>query len=170
MTTGRHSKSFYWMAHYILDIYKCNAKTENMKIHKILNQTATLMEIILKTCGTLYLLAVLLFLLYPIYVYCSEGSLVMILPYTIPAVDPKSLNGYIITTAFQCIAFGLAYFGITSSDGFFCMTVFNIPIMKNIIAIEVNQLNDLLTDDKPQVHAVKFKLKNIVLMSREMKT
>lgn len=165
----RYSKDFYWLAHYIFDIYKDNSKNKNRKVLKTLGATAFLVEITFKAFATLYLFAILLCITYPAYEYYFAHQLVTFFPYKIPGIDTETLGGYITTMIFQFIGLSLGYFGLTASDSFFCMIVMNIPLMKHLIQIDVKQLNCLLNEEKPSAHAIKFKLRNIIMIYMEMK-
>lgn len=133
----------------------------------MLNKTGFLIEATFKFFFVLYICADVLIVIYPIYEYYFADNLITFLPYMIPGIDPQTFNGYIATMIFQFTGIVLAYFSLIVSDSYFCMIILNMPLMKNLIEIEVNQINDLL--GKHSALAIKFKLRNIVLMYKEMK-
>lgn len=157
------------MAHLIFDIYKVNEKTKNAKIVRMLGLITFLMEITFKTITILYFLAFLLYCVYPIYQYFYANELTTFFTCIIPGIDPKSSGGYIVTMIYEATLMMMAYFGVISSDSYFCMIILNVPLMKHLIEIEVDQLNDLLSDKGASSLAIKIKLRNIILMYTEMK-
>lgn len=112
---------------------------------------------------------VFLYVIYPALEYYFSKNLITFCPYIIPGIDPQTLSGYIITMIFQIYGIWLAYLAFMATDTYFCMIVINVPMMPQLIEIEVNQLNDVLNDSEPSAGAIKFKLKNIILMYKEMK-
>lgn len=132
------------------------------------NQFAFYSEIIFKTGAVLYLFIIILYGGLPFYEYFFHHQLVTILPYLIPGINSQTIGGYTATTIFQGFGLCLGYFGIAASDLLYCMIVVNTPLMKNLIEIEVIQLNNVLNSKKPDILQIRFKLRNIILMYIEM--
>lgn len=168
MWSSKFFKELAWMVSFLFEIYKENTKSKNMKIVAMLEKITFYMDVLFKLGAAVYFGCVLLYIVYPIYVYFFEHKIMTIFPYQIPGIDPQTANGYLITTAFQLFGLITGFFGISSSDFFFSLIVLNIPVFPHIIGIQIEELNALLNKENQNVAHVRQTFFNLLLMHREM--
>lgn len=164
----KYSDNITWMINYLYDIYKVNAATKDRRRASLFNRFAFYTEIIFKCGSLLYFLSAVTYLVYPFYVYFFEGEIITLVPLYAPAIDEKTLSGFIILTCYHLILMVFTLIGATACDFLFSMLIANTPVLAILIEMEVQQLNDMLTSQKVDVPLMKFKLRNILLMHREM--
>lgn len=164
----KHSVELMWMINYLNDIYKVNVASKDKKRSAYFDNFSFYMEIVFK-CGTItYFLSAFSYFVNPIYMYWSEGEIVTLLPTYFPGVDEKTVNGFIILTGYHLTLIILALIASTASDFLFTMLIVNTPIMAVLIEMEVEELNTILIEKPNDSAMVKFKLRNIFMMHREM--
>lgn len=156
------------MINYLHSIYKVNATTKNRQRAALFDRFAEYTEIIF-ICGVIvYSSCVIIYLLYPIYMYLFKGKIVPLLPTYFPGIDENTTGGFIALFCYHLLLLMLSSVGISSSDLLFTMLIANTPVMAILIEMEVEQLNDALTSQKVDKLLVESKLKNVLLMHREM--
>lgn len=124
-------------------------------------------EAIFRSGMALYFSSISFYFLYPIYMYLTEGKLVAIIPTYLPGINENTTGGFITLSCYHTILLVLSFIGISCSDLLFTMLIANTPIMANLIEMEVKELNVCL-EEKLGDSMIKFKLRNILLMHREM--
>lgn len=156
------------MINYLYEIYKVNAATKCQKRTSLFNRFAFYTEVVFK-CGTLlYLLSISSYFLYPIYMYLFKGEVIVVLSIYFPGVDETTTGGYIFLLCYHITVLVLALIAVSACDFLFTMLIVNTPAMAILIEDEVQQLNGILTSQEVDVPLMKSKLKNILLMHREM--
>lgn len=166
MYSVKYNVQITWMIYYLHDIYKVNATTKNRRRAAIFDRFAYYTEVIFMCGIILYFLSALFYFLYPIYMYLIERKVVELIPTYFPGIDENTTSGFIMLSCYHGILMVAASIGISCSDLLFTMLIANTPIMANLIEMEVEQLNDYL--EVKQSDMIKLKLRNILLMHREM--
>lgn len=157
-----------WTINHFHDIYKVNVKTKDPKRRNVFGQFGFYTEIVFK-CGTfLYFLSILGYFVYPIYMYLFKNEIVSLMPIYIPGINEDTIAGFVSITCYHIILLLVAFVAASAVDFMFTMLIVNTPLMSDLIKMEVEQLNDALTSEKVDKLLVKFKLRNILLMHREM--
>lgn len=149
-------------------IYKANAATVSRKRALLFSRFAFYTENVFKVGICLYFLSATAFFLYPMHMYLNEGKIVPLAPTYLPGIDEETFSGFIILTCYHIFIIIMAFIAASSCDCTFTMIILNVPIMALLIKMEVEQLNDALTSEKVDKLLVKCKLRNILLMHREM--
>lgn len=156
------------MINYLYEVYKVNAATKCQQRASLFNRFAFYTEVVFK-CGTaLYLLSISSYFLYPIYTYLFKGEVIVVLSIYFPGIDETTTEGYIFLLCYHIAILVLAFIAVSACDFLFTMLIVNTPAMAVLIEMEVQQLNDILTSGKVDVPSMKSKLRNILLMHREM--
>lgn len=156
------------MISYIQEIYMVNGKTGDRKRSLMLNKTSQYMEMVFKTAAVLYTLSVLSYFVFPVYIYLADREIITILPIHLPGIDYKTLNGYLLTTAWHAFGATAALFGTIAAELMFTMLIMNAPTMAQLIRAQVMQVNRLLNEDKHDVHLLLHNFRNLLMMHREM--
>lgn len=156
------------MINYLYEIYKVNAATKCQQRASLFNRFAFYTEVVFK-CGTaLYVVSISSYFLYPIYTYLFKGEVIVVLSIYFPGIDETTREGYIFLLCYHIAVLVLALIAVSACDFLFTMLIVNTPAMAVLIEMEVQQLNDILTSEKVDVPLMKSKLRNILLMHREM--
>lgn len=164
----KYSDRITWMINYLHDIYKVNATTKNRARATLFDRYAYYTEGIFKCGVALYFMSVLSYFLYPIYMYVIDGKIVQLLPTYFPGIDEDTINGFIMLSSYHVALLVFSFIGLSACDLLFTMLIANTPIMANLIEMEVEQLNDHLVEKLQDDFMIKMKLRNILLMHREM--
>lgn len=164
----KYSDNITWMINYVHDIYKINAATKCRQRAELFDRFAFYTEIIFKVGFLLYAVSMLSYFVYPFYMYLFKGEVVALIPTYAPGINEKSFSGFITLTCYHLLLMALAVIAVAACDLLFTMLIANVPVMANLIAMEVQELNEILTSKRVDELRVKFKLRNIFLMRREM--
>lgn len=157
-----------WMINFLNNIYKVNISSKDNKRLAHFDSYSRYTELVFK-CGTfLYSLSILSYFVNPIYMYYFERKIVTLLPTYFPAIDEHSINGFIFLTCYHLTLIVVAFIASSASDFLFTMLIVNTPIMAILIGLEVEQLNEQLKVRPAEMTMVKYKLRNILLMHREL--
>lgn len=132
------------------------------------NRFAFYTEIVLKIGITLYFLSTVSFYANLIYTYVFEGEIVAPLPTYFPGVDENSIGGFVVLFGYHSLIMFLGFVAASACDFMFTMLIVNIPVMAELIKMEMGRLNDILTGEKVDAPLMKCTLRNIVLMHRGM--
>lgn len=169
ISSMRYSTELLWMIDYLNDIYKVNITVKDRRRLEILERFSFSMELVYKLGVCLYIVAGIAFLLNPIYMYWFRGEIVTLGPTFVPGIDEKTPKGYIAVTCFHLILIVFTVIASAATDFLFTLFVVNTPLLATLFRDEVNHLNLLLKDNAADSILVKFKLRNILLMHREIK-
>lgn len=164
----KYSDRITWMINYLYDIYKVNATTKNQRRAAVFDRFAYYTEVVFKSGVVLYFASTIGYLFYPFCMYFLKGEIVTLIPTYFPGIDENTTNGYIILSCYHILLLFLSFVGISCSDLLFTMLIANTPIMSNMIELEVEQLNDILTSPKMDTLLMKSTFRNLLLMHREM--
>lgn len=156
------------MINYVHDIYKTNAATKCRQRAELFNRFAFYTEIIFKIGFVLYFLSILSYFVYPFYMYLFKREVVALIPTYAPGINEKSFVGFATLTCYHLLLMVLAVIAVAACDLLFTMLIANVPVMANLIAMEVRELNEILTRERVDELSVKYKLRNLFLMHREM--
>lgn len=164
----KYSDEITWMINKLHDVYKVNATTKDYNRRTLFDRFAFYTEMVFK-CGTsLYFLSALSYFVYPIYVYSIKREIITLMPTYLPGIDEGTATGFVIVTCYHIVLLSVAFVSASACDFLFTMLIANTPIMANLIQMEVQQLNDILTSPKIDAPLLNTKLRNILLMHREM--
>lgn len=164
----KHSEDLVGSINYLNDIYRVNMASKDKGRLRYFDSYARYTEIVFK-CGTfLYLLSTLSYFLNPLYIYWYKQELVTLLPTYVPGIDENSVKGYVILTFYHILLMGLAFIASVAIDFLYTMIIVNTPILAILIEFQVKQLNEFLVETPNDLSMIKFKLRNILLMHREM--
>lgn len=164
----KYSDQITWMINYLHNIYKVNAKSKDQRKSAMFDRFSYYTEIVFKCGCFLYLLSVISYFLYPMYMYLFEGKIVTLLPIYLPGINEHSASGFIIISSYHVLLLAVAFVAASGCDFLFMMLIANTPIMAILIEMEVEKLNEILTAQKFDAPLMKTKLRNILLMHREM--
>lgn len=164
----KHHVDLMWMINYLDGIYKANVKTEDKRRAAYFQKFSYYTEIVFKGGNFLYFLSVLSYFVNPLFQYIFENEVVTLLPTYLPGIDENTFDGYVILSCYHLVLMIVGFIAASASDFLFTMLIINTPILALLIGLEVEQLNEELDADKPDAVAIKNKLRNILLMHREM--
>lgn len=99
--------------------------------------------------------------------YLFMGEIVPFAPIYYPGINEKTVGGFIVLAGYQTLVISMAFVAASACDFLLTLLIINVPIMAELIEMEIQTLNDILSTEKIDVPMVKFKLRNILLMHRE---
>lgn len=152
----------------IIAIYAANSKTTSRKRLKLIKLFSLINEIIIKVGSALYFLAGLFYLINPIYSYYTKGELIPLIPVYMVMIDETTRNGFIALGITHMALTALTVTGSACSDFMFVTLVVNIPVMSTILVDNVEELNEILKEETVDEPLAKAKLKNILLLHKEI--
>lgn len=83
-------------------------------------------------------------------------------------IDETTRNGFIALGITHLVFITLTVAGSACTDFMFFMIVVNIPVLSTIFVDNVEELNEILREETIDVLLAKSKLKNILLMHKEI--
>lgn len=167
-----HSEDYPAKIHYkvkfLLHVYKENITISSYKRNMLCQRFANYTDIIFKVGVTLYFSALGLYLIYPAYMFFIENEIALFVPIYIPTLDESTLIGYGILSAYHLtiMIFGTA--AGAASDFLHITIITNVPVLAEIFAESVEDLNELLMKKKKDLPMCHSKFKNIILLHREL--
>lgn len=153
-----------------INYYKMNAKNPSRKRQNLLKTFVFFTEVALKGGFFMYSIAAGFYFLEPFYKFFFKHEVIPFLPIFFPFVDETTTIGYIILTLIHLTYMVCAVLGSLCTDFLFIMVIVNIPVLSNIFADEVHELNKSLEDEEEEVDIlqVKGRFRNILFMHREI--
>lgn len=152
----------------ITAVYEANSKSTSVKRLKLLKLFSIVTEVVIKGGSAVYCLAGIFYLINPIYSYFWKHELIPLIPVYIIFVDETTKNGFILLTIVHISFMVLTISGTAGTDFMFAMIIVNVPVLSTIFVDNIEELNEMLRADTVNVPLVKVKLKNILLMHREI--
>lgn len=152
----------------ITAIYAANSKSTSRKRLKLIQLFSLITEIVIKVGSAVYCLAGLFYMINPIYTYYTKHELIPLVPVYMIFIDETTRNGFIALGITHIVFIALTVTGSACSDFMFIMLVINIPVMSTILVDNVDELNEILSEQTINVPVAKAKLKNILLMHKEI--
>lgn len=152
----------------IVAIYAANSKTTSRKRSKLLHLFSIITEVIIKGGFALYCLAGLFYTINPIYSYFFKHELIPLIPVYVAFIDETTKNGFISMGIVHLIFMVLTVAGSACTDFMFVMIIANMPVLSAIFVGNIQELNEILREETVNVPLAKAKLKNILLMHKEI--
>lgn len=168
MTSVMYGKVLVTAMDQITFIYAANAKTTDRKRLMLLSNFSLITEIVLKAGSALYCCAGLFYILNPFYSYYFKNELIPLIPLYIPFIDEETKTGFITLCGIHFGFMILTVMATACTDFMFVMIIVNIPVLSTIFCDNVRELNDILKNKNVDVPAAKGKLRNILLMHRDI--
>lgn len=128
------------------DIYDRHRKG-NYYQTSIIKLCASRSHVLLIIMAFLYIASVLLFAIYPIYMYLYEGVLETMLIIEIPGISPLQNPGYMCTMIFQYILIIYGSLGCLSGDGIFMMFVMHSTALSDLLKVQLKGLGEFLKEN-----------------------
>lgn len=158
MTKGTKMGALFDKAikHYIYESHK----NGNYDQTSIIRLCAGRSHVLLILMTLLYIASVLLFAIYPMYMYMYEGVLVTILNIEIPGISPMQNPGYLYTMIFQYILIIWGSLGSLSADAIFMMFALHSNALTDLLKVQLKGLGEFLkekdTYEKPKHQDSRF--------------
>lgn len=152
----------------ITDIYAENTKTDKRDRLLLMRKFSLITEIVLKAGCALYFCAGVFYFLNPLHSYFFKNKLIPLLPLYMPFIDEHTKSGFIILGAVHVAIIISTVIASACSDFMFVMIIVNIPVLSTIFSDNVGELNDILRNENVDFSAAKAKLRNILLIHREI--
>lgn len=168
MYSVRYKDEILGMINKIIYVYKQNSNEKAYKRFRMCQQFMFYTEWIFKVGMGLYSLSLVSYYSYPLYVYVMKNEVTVIVDLYLPGVDEKSKAGYVTLLIFHIILTLTAFIGSCCSDFLFTMIIINVPLMANIFNANVNEINEILSDEKYDRFYAKMKFRNIILIHKEI--
>lgn len=154
----------------LIDIFKVNENVNNVDRQKMLNRYMIFTEYLYKGGLTLYFLSCGTYFVNPIFMYMKYNEITPIVYAYLPGIDENTGFGFIVLTIFHINTLVLGTLGSACSDFSFTMIIVNVPILANIIADNITELNKILMQKMPKRVIIRAKLLNIFLQHLETRT
>lgn len=152
----------------IVGIFAENARTTLLKRLILMQKYSFFTELVLKLGLLAYALAGVVYLFTPIYFYYFNREIIPIIPLFFLFIDENTTVGYMVLTSIHVVFIILAVISSACTDFMFAMIIVNAPELSNIFRDNVEELNDILKEEKVNNVLAKAKLRNILLMHREI--
>lgn len=162
-----HSQDFRWLARFLEHLYKAHITTKSPVRLKYFEKFARITEIFFQCLFILYISSVILFLVYPFFMFVTQNELIPLFPLYIPGIDEKTTSGYIILTMSHLYLLILCVMGLLSYDYFNSVVMISSLIFAKLIGWEMDEIHVDLQENatKWRVHG---RLRNILQMHQEM--
>lgn len=168
MYSVKHGKIVVEVMDKFIDIYMMNAKTDKRSRQKLLHKYGFYTEVVLKGGFILYCLAVAFYFINPLYSYFFRNEIVALIPLYFPYFDENTKAGFIGISVIHIIFFVVSVVGSACTDFMFIMIIVNVPFLSNIFKDNLSDVNEMLREEEVNILFVKAKLRNILLMHREI--
>lgn len=152
----------------LVEIYKQNSYTNDVKRKNMIERFVFYTEYIFKVGVSAYTLCALILLLVPIYIYFVDGGRIVLFNFFFPGTDETTFLGCVINFVLQVLELFFGLVGSAGSDFFFAMLIINVPVMSNILKDNFYEMNEILKEKKIDKLKVHGKFLNIILIYREM--
>ncbi|KAM7358162.1 odorant receptor 67d-like [Cochliomyia hominivorax] len=156
----KHQESFRFIHNEIMGIY-VDYERKTKIFHCVLKGSITLNKKVIIFAIIFVFMSFLAIVFVPILYNLIFDERAFIMPFFFPYIDYESDFGYYLTSAFHvlCIFFGA--FGNFVSDSWCFLFVAHIPLVKNILQIKFNILDEILTGEKKNAKDVNVIIKDI---------
>lgn len=101
-------------------------------------------RLILKLLVLLYLSSLVMFVLYPVYIYFVQDELVAMFVFEFPYIDPETTIGFVLTNVLQVILYVTGIWGLVLADGLFLVYVVHVLLFMDIFELHMKQLDMML--------------------------
>lgn len=101
-------------------------------------------RLILKLLVLLYLSSLVMFVLYPVYIYFVQDELVAMFVFEFPYIDPETTIGFVLTNVLQVILYVTGIWGLVLADGLFLVYVVHVLLFMDIFELHMKQLDVIL--------------------------
>ncbi|XP_055542614.1 uncharacterized protein LOC129728220 [Wyeomyia smithii] len=110
-----------------------------------IKKTIRYLGIIFKVMSFLYFSSLLIFALWPLYVYYTENQLVSLFSYEVPYLRIDEPTGYIILLLIQIIIYIMGICGAIVTDYMFIFVTFHALLSVDLLILNLSQLKNILT-------------------------
>ncbi|EAT47678.2 AAEL001224-PA [Aedes aegypti] len=104
-------------------------------------------NILLKMLAVLYCSTLLVFALYPLYIYYSEGKLIPLFMFEVSYVDWHTVWGYLLTNFVQVVTYLMGLFGMILADGLLVLLVVHGLVYIEVFMIHLRDLAKMLQSE-----------------------
>ncbi|XP_073843668.1 odorant receptor 67d-like [Musca autumnalis] len=121
--------------------YECK---DNPQYSEILSNNLTLVKRSIVILAQIYLILTLGLICLPVYYKYVRGESIEVIPLRLPGIDKNTAVGKIIYQTFHicCVCFGM--FGNFVSDAFMVLLILQVPLMKTILKMKFDELDEVL--------------------------
>ncbi|XP_065361861.1 odorant receptor 67d-like [Calliphora vicina] len=109
----------------------------------ILRYRTDLASKLLKTVMWIYISLASVIVLYPLLYGILYNEKMFVMQFLLPGIDPSTQFGYVLHNVFHVFLICLGAFGNFASDMFIFIYIINIPLLKDIIKIKCEKLNQV---------------------------
>lgn len=152
----------------ITAIYAMNSKTDNRSRLLLIKKFSLITEIVLKGGFAVYCCAGGFYFLNPFYSYYFKDELIPLVPVYMWFINEDTTVGFIVLAGVHILFIILAVMATACTDFMFVMIMVNMPVLSNIFSDNVHELNEILRSERIDELAVKARVRNILLMHREV--
>lgn len=164
-----HRKSdFLTIINGVRAIITANQSSMHNRRSALVHKFTILMEYGTKVTTSLFFVVIACYLPYTFVMYAFYGRLVPITTVYVPGVDVTALRGFVITTVFHVLQFGLGCCCIAAIDVLMAILLVCPFIHSQLICLDVAELSGRLCRGSDSRPAVRAAFRNILLMVREM--
>lgn len=162
----RYADDYLWILNSIQTLYVVHAKTESPTRAEYFRKCALFTEWLFKFLASMLIMASMLFILMPIYMYAVENDRILLMPFYLPGIDENTITGYTMTMAFQTsmLLFGIP--GFLAFEFLLEIIILSSFIFGKLIALDTAHMNDDLKSKV--IQNATHRLRNILMMRQEM--
>lgn len=162
----RYYEDYVWCLNFIQKLYNVHANARSRARTEYIQKCAIFTEFLFKFILVVVLLALLVYFLYPLYVYVTKNKLIPLGPLYLPGIDETTTTGYLILFMFHCALIYVALVGFSAFELLMEIIVISSLIFGKLIAIDTELISNDLIDERRRdaIH----RLSNLFLMHQEM--
>lgn len=168
MYTAKYGSIVADLMDEIIAIYAANAKSKSPDRLKLMKLFSTITEVVLKGGFLVYCFGGLFYLINPIYSYYFKHELIPLIPVYVIFVDETTKYGFIALAIIHLSLLTMTVIGSASTDFLFITLIANMPVLSTIFVDNVEELSGILKEHTVNIALVRAKLKNIMLMHKQI--
>lgn len=162
-----HSDDFAWLAYCLQHFFEVHIKSKVPDRLEYFRKFALFTEFLFILEFILYCCAVIIFFLFPFYMYFFQSKLIPIIPIFIPFLDENTIIGYTILVIIQTYFVISALLGLLSYD-YFNSVLFTSSLMyAKLIRWEMDAIHIEMQDNATKWR-VNGRLRNLLQMHQEI--
>lgn len=152
----------------ITAIYAANSKSTSRDRLKLIRLFSIITEVVIKGGLVTYCLAGAFYMINAIYSYYVKHEIIPLVPVYMIFIDETTKNGFIALACVHLAFISLTIVGTACTDFMFVMIIVNMPVLSTIFVDNVRELSEILKESTVNVLLAKAKLRNILLMHKEI--
>lgn len=168
MAAIRYAEDMQKMMRTLQNLYKVQMGLDSIERTEYFRKFSFFTEILFIAMVVGYYACGLCFLSYPIIMFLANGELFPVFPMFLPFVNENTNIGYTILTIYHIIFVIMPMAGLAGVEFFIAVFMISSLLFAKLITLDAQQINIELSAEKSEKMKIKYRLRNILLMHKEM--